>query len=133
MTSRRQPARERKPAWGPADTAREIALGFIRIHVLHHASEGPVYGIWLLEELARHGYRMSPGTLYPILHNLASRGLLRRSERLLNGKIRKYYAITAGGRNTLAQMRRKLSELAGEVLVGRGAGLRSRKAQGQPG
>jgi DNA-binding PadR family transcriptional regulator len=50
---------------------RDFFLGFIRIHVLHHAAEAPVYGLWLIEELGHHGYALSPGTLYPILRDLA--------------------------------------------------------------
>src|SRR5579859_2643932 len=40
----------------------DLLVGFVRIHILHHAAEGEVYGQWLIEELARHGYRISPGT-----------------------------------------------------------------------
>jgi hypothetical protein len=31
----------------------------------------------MIEELGRHGYRISPGTLYPLLHNLEKKGYLR--------------------------------------------------------
>jgi len=102
--------------WSSRDATREVWLGFIRLHVLYHAGQGPVYGMWLIDELARHGYRMSAGTLYPVLHSLASRGLMRRSERLHNGKIRKYYSLTGKGRRALVQMQRQLAELVAEVL-----------------
>ena len=105
-----------RPGWGSEDTTREVLLGFIRLHILFHAARGPVYGLWLIEELAEHGYKISAGTLYPILHSLASRGLLRRREKLWNGKIRKYYAVTPKGTKALAEMQRKLSELVEEVL-----------------
>ena len=49
---------------------RDFFLGFIRIHVLHHAGQEPIYGVAMIAELARHGYDLSPGTLYPLLHNL---------------------------------------------------------------
>jgi len=98
------------------DTTREVLLGFVRVHILHHAAQHPVYGLWLIEELAEHGYKMSAGTLYPILHTLANRGLLRSRDQLTKGKIRKYYSITAKGRKALARMRRKLGELVAEVL-----------------
>lgn len=100
----------------PEDITREVLLGFVRVHILHHAAQHPVYGLWLIEELAEHGYKMSAGTLYPILHALAERGLLHGRERLANGKIRKYYSITRPGRTALARMRRKLGELVAEVL-----------------
>src|SRR6185437_8021383 len=60
---------------------KDLYTGLIRLHVLHHAVvEGPVYGLWMIEELARHGYRLSPGTLYPILHGLERKGYLRATE-----------------------------------------------------
>jgi PadR family transcriptional regulator, regulatory protein PadR len=60
---------------------RKLFLGFIQIHILHHAKEHPIYGMWMLEELKIHGYNISPGTLYPILHNMESDGLLRKEEK----------------------------------------------------
>ena len=49
---------------------RDIFLAFVRVHVLHHATEGPIYGVEMIEELARHGYQIGPGTIYPTLHAL---------------------------------------------------------------
>src|SRR5437660_5574389 len=91
---------------------RDFFLGFIRIHVLHHAAEEPVYGLWLIEELSRLGYALSPGTLYPILRDLADGRYLR----LERGRIRKYYWITARGRRALASARTQIIELMREVL-----------------
>jgi DNA-binding PadR family transcriptional regulator len=48
-------------------TDREIRLGIWRIDILHHADEREIWGAWLLEELAEHGHRLSPGTLYPAI------------------------------------------------------------------
>jgi DNA-binding PadR family transcriptional regulator len=95
---------------------RHFFLGFIKIHILHHASEEPIYGLWIIEELGQHGYQLSPGTLYPILHALEADGLLRSSEQLVDGKIRKYYEITAKGRKTLAEVKKKIKELVDEVM-----------------
>ena len=114
-------AQRRGPAWVSEDTTREVLLGFIRIHILYHAARRPVYGLWLIEELEEHGYEMSAGTLYPILYNLASRGLLSRSSKLFQGKIRKYYSITSKGRKALAEMQDRLAELTAEVLAPRRA------------
>ena len=99
---------------------RYFFLGFIRIHVLHHAAEEPVYGLWLIEELGRHGYALSPGTLYPILRDLADGRYLRLERRLVDGRIRKYYWITARGRRALASARTQIIELMGEVLEPQG-------------
>lgn len=73
---------------------RKLFLGFIHIHVLHHAKEQPIYGVWMLDELKRHGYDISSGTLYPILHQMEEDGLLIRENRNIDGKIRKYYTNT---------------------------------------
>lgn len=97
---------------------RQFFLGFIKIHILHHAAEAPVYGVWLIEELGGHGYELSPGTLYPILHGLERAGYLTREDRVVGGKVRKYYTITAAGQDALAAARLKIGELVGEVVEG---------------
>ncbi len=99
---------------------RQFFLGFVKIHILHHATREPVFGLALITELRRHGYDLSPGTLYPILHALEAAGYLARSERVVDGKVRKYYATTTDGRKALAEARTKIRELMGEILEGRG-------------
>ena len=89
---------------------------FIRLHVLHHASEQPVYGLWLIEELAEHGYRVSPGTLYPLLHSLEESELLNSYNETFEGKIRRYYKITPIGRRQLKKAKLQLIELMREIL-----------------
>ena len=95
---------------------RELLLGFIKIHILHHASQQPVYGLWMMEELARHGYSVSPGTLYPTLHSLERAGYLTSEKRVVGGRQRRYYVITSAGEAALAEARDKLAELVSEVL-----------------
>jgi len=99
---------------------RDFFLGFIRIHILHHAAQEPVYGLALLQELSRHGYELSPGTLYPVLHGLEQAGYLSRTNQVVGGKIRKYYVITEEGRKVLEEATQKIGELVGEVLEGEG-------------
>lgn len=99
---------------------RDFFLGFIKIHILRHAADEPVYGVALIEELRRHGYELSPGTLYPVLHGLERAGYLTRENRVVGGKIRKYYAITDEGRAALAEAKIKIGELVDEVIEGRG-------------
>jgi DNA-binding PadR family transcriptional regulator len=109
------------------EIVRQFFLGFIKIHVLHHAAEDEVYGLALIAELRRHGYELSPGSMYPLLHQLEEAGCLRRIDRIVNGKVRKYYAITRAGAGVLADAREKVRELIGEVLTPtvteRGAGV----------
>jgi DNA-binding PadR family transcriptional regulator len=95
---------------------RSFFLGFIKIHILHHATKEPVYGLWFIEELKRHGYEVSPGTMYPIFHSLRKEGLLRSYERLSDGKIRKYYRTTPKGKKTLQQTNEKVRELFNEIF-----------------
>jgi DNA-binding PadR family transcriptional regulator len=93
---------------------REFLLGFWKIHVLHHAAEGGVYGQWMLEELARHGYRLSPGTLYPLLARMARRGWLRPSIPR-SSRAARVYRITPEGAAVLTRLRASLAELQHEV------------------
>ena len=95
---------------------RELFLGFIRVHILYHASLSQVYGLELINELERHGYHVSPGTMYPILNKLEQSGLLLSEKVNVEGKIRKYYKITAVGNEILTDAKEKVRELAGEIL-----------------
>ena len=90
--------------------------GFIRLHILHHAAEEPIYGVAMITELGTHGYQLSPGTMYPLLHNMERAGYLRSSHKLCNGRLRRYYRITAAGRKILKSARLKMHELIREVL-----------------
>lgn len=95
---------------------RNIFLGFIRIHILHHAKEGKIFGVEIMNELRRHGYSISAGTLYPILHSLEKEGYLKRRDEVVNGKVRKYYRITEKGVNALEEAKPKIKELVEEVI-----------------
>jgi DNA-binding PadR family transcriptional regulator len=95
---------------------RELYSGIIRLHILHHACQGPVYGLWIIEELARHGYRISPGTLYPMLHGMERRGWLRSVEQREGRRMRRVYRGTSRGRQTLTRARQKVRELFGELF-----------------
>ena len=95
--------------------AREFLLAFWKIHILHHAADGRgVYGQWMLEELGHHGYRLSPGTLYPILARMARRGWLRAAEPK-RSKGARVYRLTPRGHEVLNELRASLEELYGEV------------------
>ena len=95
---------------------RAFLLGFIGTHILHHANEEPIFGTEITEELSRHGYSISPGTLYPTLHRLEKEGYLERKSKIVDGKVRKYYNITESGRKALEQSRKQIKELVDEVL-----------------
>ncbi len=95
---------------------RNLFLGFIKVHILHHAEKEEIYGSEFQEELARHGYEISFGTLYPIFHRLEEDGYLSSYKKNVNGKIRKYYTITKKGKNVLKEARIKAEELVKEIL-----------------
>ena len=91
----------------------------IRLHVLHHAAEEPVWGLGMIEELARHGYRISPGSLYPLLHGLEKKGYLKATENRNSKSLRRVYRATPLGRKALAAAREKVRELFRELMEGR--------------
>jgi PadR family transcriptional regulator PadR len=110
-----------RSAAAPASSrlTRQLFLGFVRIHILYHAAEEPVCGVDLTEELGTHGYRLSPGTLYPTLHALEAAGFLRCESKLCDGRRRKCYRITKAGRWALEEARKRIRELVEEVLEDR--------------
>ena len=95
---------------------REIYLAFIKVHILYHAAEEEVFGVGLIEELGRHGYKLGPGTLYPTLAKMERLNLLRCESRIVDHKQRKYYRITSDGQALLEEIRVKLDELYGELV-----------------
>lgn len=95
---------------------KELYSGMIRLHILHHASKGPIFGLWIIEELGRHGYKLSPGTLYPILHALERKGYLRSAEKRDGRQARRLYRATPAGRKALVAAKIKVRELFGELL-----------------
>ena len=98
------------------DVEREILLSFWKVHILHHAGKEPVCGQWMLTELRRHGYVISPGTLYPLLHRMERRGWLKSSSDPAGGRrARRDYQLTAKGGQVLRLVRRQLKELFREV------------------
>lgn len=101
---------------------RDLDLAFMRLHVLHHAAQDSFYGAAMMDELRRHGYTISAGTFYPLLHNMEAADLLRREEHVVDGRQRKYYAATPEGKAVLEEARAKLKELTAEVLEGHGPG-----------
>jgi PadR family transcriptional regulator len=98
---------------------RDLYSGLIRLHILHHAVEAPIFGLGMSEELARHGYHISPGTLYPLLHGLEKRGYLRSADRRLGKTVRREYRATAMGRKALKAAKQKVRELFGELIENR--------------
>ncbi len=112
-STRRSPGREPDLS---SRLVRRLFLGFVKTHILYHASQEPVCGVELAAELERHGYQLSPGTLYPTLHSLSADGYLRRTTDTVGGRRRKCYRITESGRSALKEAKNRLRELVEEVL-----------------
>jgi PadR family transcriptional regulator PadR len=114
--------------WGRLATTKratgdtEIFSGLIRIHVLHHACTEGVFGLGMIKELQRHGYKIGPGTMYPLLHSLEKRGWLRAQGTQIEGRSRKVYFATRAGKKTLEQARAKVKELFDELFEEEGHG-----------
>jgi PadR family transcriptional regulator, regulatory protein PadR len=92
--------------------------GLIRLHVLHHAAKEPIYGLAMIEELERHGYKISPGTLYPVLHGLEEKGYLSSTDERCGSTARRVYRATPAGRRALVAAKLKVRELFGELFEG---------------
>lgn len=98
---------------------REILLGFWKTHILHHAAKGPVVGQWMIQELRRHGYEVSPGTMYPLLARLEERGWLKCKTDPEGGpRAKKEYFLTNGGHKALVLLKNQIEELYREVVLG---------------
>ena len=101
------------------EVEREFLLAFWKLHILHHAGEEPVVGQWIIRELRRHGYEVSPGTLYPLLARMEQRGWLRSKADPNGGpRARRDYTLTRAGQKVLALLRRQVEELYREVVLG---------------
>ncbi|MFP4541627.1 MAG: PadR family transcriptional regulator [Opitutales bacterium] len=99
----------------PTEVVREILSAFWKIHILHHAAEGPIAGHWMLKELREHGYDISPGTLYPLLKRMTARGWLERLPSEGGPKDPQLHRITDEGRGVLQFVRAQLAELTREI------------------
>jgi PadR family transcriptional regulator PadR len=95
---------------------QQLIAGMIRLHILHHAAKQPLYGHWMIEELNRHGYKISAGTIYPLLHGMQRRGYLTSKSERANGRCRRMYRATVKGRRALQQTKGKIRELFKELI-----------------
>ncbi|ARV62529.1 PadR family transcriptional regulator [Nostocales cyanobacterium HT-58-2] len=95
---------------------KELYSGLIRLHILHHATHEPIFGLGIIEELARHGYKLSPGTLYPMLHDMERKGYLHSTEERSGRHSRRVYRATPLGEEALEDAKQKVRELFGELF-----------------
>jgi PadR family transcriptional regulator, regulatory protein PadR len=95
---------------------QDLYSGLVRLHILHHAAQEPVFGLGMIRELRRHGYRIGPGTLYPLLHRLEQKGYITSNTQVVGGKVRRFYTATAAGKRALDSAKAKVRELFDELF-----------------
>lgn len=100
----------------PVAEGQDLYSGLIRLHILHHAVKEPIFGLAIIEELGRHGYKLSAGTLYPILHGLERRGYVKSRREQSGKRLRRVYRATPLGRKVLEAAKGKVRELFGELF-----------------
>jgi PadR family transcriptional regulator PadR len=93
----------------------ELYSGLVRLHVLYHATREPVFGYGMIEELNRHGYKLGPGTMYPLLHGMEKRGWLKSAKQKVAGRRRRVYVATRTGRQALKIGQEQVRELFEEL------------------
>jgi PadR family transcriptional regulator PadR len=93
----------------------DLYSGLVRLHVLYHASREPVFGLGMIQELNRHGYKLGPGTMYPLLHGMEKRGWLKPSKEKVAGRSRRVYVATGAGREALKSGKGRARELFQEL------------------
>lgn len=94
---------------------QDLYIGLVRVHVLHHAAQEPVFGLGMIEELGRHGYRLGPGTMYPLLHSMERRGWLKAQVIRVASRRRKCYTATRAGKAALQEAVGRVRELLLEI------------------
>jgi DNA-binding PadR family transcriptional regulator len=97
---------------------QDLYIGLVRVHVLHHAAMGRIFGLGMIEELGRHGYSLGPGTMYPLLHSMERRGWLKTQTLVISGKRRKCYTATRAGKTALSEAVERVRELFDEIAEG---------------
>jgi PadR family transcriptional regulator PadR len=94
---------------------QDLYIGLVRVHVLHHAAKELIFGLGIMEELGRHGYRLGPGTMYPLLHSMEKRGWLKTHILVVEGRRRKCYSATRAGLTALKEAKGRVRELFDEI------------------
>ncbi len=114
------------------DRNQDLYSGLMRLHILHHACEEPIFGLGMIEELGRHGYRLSAGTIYPMLHRLETSGLLRSHQERNGRRRRRTYRATQAGHKALAAAKQKVWELFSELFEGQHSPRRNGSVRRKP-
>ena len=97
---------------------KSLISGNTDMLILKLLEKQDMYGYQMIEELAKqsdHTFELKAGTLYPLLHGLEGKGLLKVYEQEYVGKTRKYYSITKEGRALLETKKAEWNEYQSAV------------------
>ena len=86
-----------------------------RLHIFHRASVGEFYGHRMIHELSHHGYSLSAGTLYPMLHGLERSGYLKSRTERSGHTFQRVYRATPLGREANKVAKIQIRELVPEL------------------
>ena len=95
-----------------------LMSGVPELVVLRVLGSREMYGYELartIRETTGEALSLGEGVLYPALHAMESRGLLRTRKRAVAGRTRVYYTITPQGRRRLEALSREWRRIAGGV------------------
>ena len=115
----REPARKRH---GPGDpfTGELRRRDVLPLLVMHLMAEGPSYGNQLMDrisQLTEGVLSVNPNTMYPLLRQLESQGLIEGRWEHPERRSRRYYSLTTAGRKEYRRLRKEVRPFL--VSVGR--------------
>ncbi len=97
---------------------KSLVSGSMTMLILKLISERDMYGYEMIDTLrqrSNHSFELKAGTLYPILHGLEEKGMVRSYDKEFAGKTRKYYSITSSGMAQLAERTKEWKEYSDAV------------------
>ena len=101
--------------------------GHLDLLILSVLEEGPLHGYAVIERLrerSNSAFDLPEGTVYPVLHRLATAGLLDSEWAEVSGRRRRTYRLTEKGRQALPHMKANFSDFVAAMnAVMRGARL----------
>ena len=98
---------------------KSLISGSTTMLILRLLEDKDMYGYEMIETLeakSNNVFTLKAGTLYPLLHSLEEKDLLTSYESEVNGKIRKYYSITKGGKRYLRSRKEEWHEYQTAVV-----------------
>lgn len=107
--------------------------GVPELVILRLLSRREMYGYELVRSIrlvSRESIDLAEGVVYPSLHSLERRGLLRSRKKLVEGRSRRYYRTTAAGEKRLRALQQEWQRVSGgiEAIMGDKRNVRAESA-----